>query len=346
MTKRTELSQIGEFGLIDHLQKLLNYTHKNTHIGIGDDGAAMTIPPEEKMVITTDLLVEGTHFNLMYTPLKHLGYKAVVVNISDLLAMNAKPAHITVSVALSNRFSLESVEELYKGIELASQKYGVDVVGGDITSSHSGLLISVTAVGSAPEKQIVRRSAAKENQIICVSGNLGAAYLGLQVLEREKEVFKSSKMQPDLASYDYIIGRQLKPEARKEIIALFKEKNILPTSLIDISDGLASELMHICKQSQCGAQIYEDKLPIDIQTYNTAQEMNLSATTCALNGGEDYELLFTIEQNDYEKLKGVAGIATIGHITDKNAGLQMVCKDQTLIPLSAQGWDGLKQNTK
>ena len=280
----------------------------------------------------------------MYAPLKHLGYKAVSVNLSDIYAMNAMPTHITVSIAISNRFSLEAVKELYKGINLACSKYNIDLVGGDTTSSPSGLMISITAYGTAPKKSITYRKGAKDKELICVSGDLGGAYVGLQILEREKQIFSEhSTIQPDLSKYSYILERQLKPEPRKDIIEYLKQKNIVPSSMIDVSDGLASEIMHLCKNSEVGAQIYEAKIPIDQETHSTALEMNLSPTTCALNGGEDYELLFTIPQSDYDKIKEYKGISIIGYISDKASGINLVTPDNTQTPLIAQGWDGLKQ---
>jgi len=340
--KRTEISAIGEFGLIDLIKQQVSLSHKTTLKGIGDDAAVISPTSGEKMVVTTDFLVEGIHFNLMYAPLKHLGYKAVAVNLSDVLAMNAIPSHITVSIALSNRFSVEAVKELYAGIQLACTKYNIDLVGGDTTASTSGLNISITAFGSAKQKAITYRKGAKLNDLICVSGDLGAAYMGLQILEREKAAFSEQSTQPDLGKYAYLLERQLKPEPRKDIIEYFKTEGITPTSMIDISDGLASELLHICKESTVGVQIYEDKIPIDQETHSTALEMNLSPSMCALNGGEDYELLFTLSLEEYEKIKDYKGISIIGHITDVGAGAQMVTPGDTVVPITAQGWDGLK----
>jgi thiamine-monophosphate kinase len=288
------------------------------------------------------MLVENIHFDLTYSPIKHLGYKAVVANISDVLAMNAHPTHITVSIALSNRFSLEAVEELYAGIQLACKNYGVDLIGGDTTSSVSGLVISITALGEVDNKDLVLRSTAKENDLVCVSGDLGAAYIGLQILEREKAVFKENpNMQPELAGHDYILERQLKPEARPDVIQHLKKLDVLPTSMIDISDGLASELLHLCDQSNLGCSLYEEKLPIDHTTYNTALDFNLDPTICALSGGEDYELLFTISQKDHDKIKEDSIISVIGHMSDVNSGHNFISKDGQQFPLTAQGWDAL-----
>lgn len=349
---RTELETLGEFGLINHLAKAVTIKNPGTIKGIGDDAAVISptsaFPAKKEagtagdgtvMVVTTDMLLEGVHFDLTFHPLKHLGYKAIVVNLSDVYAMNAAPKQVTVSIALSNRFSLQAVEELYTGINLACEKYGVDLIGGDTSSSRSGLLISVTALGVAQHNNIVYRNTANENDLICVSGDLGAAYLGLQLLNREKKVFlENPKMQPDFSGNDYLLERQLKPEARKDIIESLKKAGIKPTSLIDISDGLASELFHICTQSEKGCRIYEDKIPVDAKTADLAEEFKLNPITCALNGGEDYELLFTISINDFEKIKSVSGISVIGHITAKESGLAMITKAETEIKLSAQGW--------
>ncbi len=334
-----ELSELGEFGLIDQIASKTKLFHPETKLGIGDDAAIIQTKEAQQLVCSTDLLIEGTHFNLMYMPLKHLGYKAIVVNLSDIYAMNALASQVTVSIAVSNRFSLQAIEELYKGIHLACERYKVDLVGGDTSSSPSGLCISVTAIGFANSEKITQRTGAKHNDLICVTGDLGAAYMGLQVLEREKEVFQqNSQIQPDLASYAYIVERQLKPEAQKQLIEFFDQQNIQPTSMIDVSDGLASELFHICKASNCGVQIYEEKIPIDQQTHSTALEMNLSPTMCALNGGEDYELLFTINQKDFETLKDQKNIHIIGHITEAEAGKNLVTPNETVVPLQAQGF--------
>ena len=340
--KRTELSELGEFGLIDHLTKNIKLKNPSSIVGIGDD-AAIIDNGAKRTLITKDLLIEGVHFDLTYTPLKHLGYKAVAVNISDIVAMNAKPQQIIIGIAVSNRFSLEAIEEIYKGIMLACENYKVDLVGGDTTSSVSGLCISVTAIGQADENEIVFRSTAKEGDLVCVSGDLGAAYLGLLLLEREKQVFKvDPNMQPEFSGNDYVLERFLKPEARPDIIKLLKAQDIMPTSMIDISDGLASEILHICKDSNLGANIYENKLPIDMTTNNLAKEFNLDPTTCALNGGEDYELLFTVPQSDFEKIQKTEGVSIIGHITDKNSGVNLVSANEVVTPITAQGWDALK----
>ena len=338
---RTELNELGEFGLIKHLSKFVDTKNKSTVKGIGDD-AAVIEPGKKQTVITTDMLVENIHFDLTYTPLKHLGYKSVIVNLSDVLAMNALPTHITVSIAVSNRFSLEAVEELYAGILLACKNYNVDLIGGDTTSSPTGLILSITAVGEADKKDIVLRSTAKKNDLICVSGDLGGAYVGLQLLEREKAVFKENPgMQPVLEGNDYVLERQLKPEARADIIQLMAEEKIAPTSMIDISDGLSSDLLHLCTDSEVGCNLYEEKIPIDHTTFNTALEFKLDPTMCALSGGEDYELLFTISQKEYDKIKENPNVAVIGHITDKAEGKNLISKDDTLYPLTAQGWDAL-----
>lgn len=338
--KRTELEKLGEFGLIEHLTKKFTVKDADTIKGIGDDGAVISISEKEAMVISTDMLLEGVHFNLMYMPLKHLGYKSVAVNVSDICAMNATPKNITVSIAVSNRFPVEALEELYEGIYTACEIYNVDLIGGDTTSSLSGLSISITATGTAPKDEIVYRSGAKENDLLVVSGDLGAAYMGLQVLEREKSVFKENpNIQPDLDGHDYIIERQLKPEARKDILHFLKELEVQPTSMIDISDGLASEIMHICKSSDVGCHIYDEKIPIDAKTSMTALEFNLDPITCALNGGEDYELLFTVKQEDFDKIKGNPHMSIIGHITDKNDGIYYIDKAGSAIELQAQGWN-------
>jgi thiamine-monophosphate kinase len=342
-TKRTELSSIGEFGLIDLIAKKIELKNASTHYGIGDDCAILDCQGK-KILVSTDLLIEGVHFDLAYTPLKHLGYKAVIVNLSDVAAMNAIPEQITVSLGLSNRFSVEAVEELYEGIALACNKYGIDVVGGDTTSSQKGLIISITAIGYAEPEEIVYRNGAQENDLICVSGDLGGAYLGLLSLQQEKTVFLvNPEMQPELEGKEYILERQLKPEARVDIVKLLKENNIMPTSMMDISDGLASEIKHISKQSKVGATIYEEKIPIFQQTWDMARRFNLDPTTCALNGGEDYELLFTIKQEDYEKIKNVPDLTVIGHITTKEAGVNLITKNGVSTILQAQGWDGLKK---
>ena len=338
---RTELSDLGEFAMINHLAENIDLKNPESIKGIGDD-AAIIQNGDNYTVVSTDMLVEGVHFDLMFHPLKHLGYKSVVVNLSDIYAMNALPKQILVSIAISNRFSLEAVEELYAGMKLACEKYNVDIVGGDTTSSTSGLILSLTAIGIAEKDSIVYRNGAKENDLLCVSGDLGGAYVGLQLLEREKKIFiENPKIQPDLGGSDFILEKQLKPEARKDIFDKLRELKIKPTSMIDISDGLSSEILHLCTQSGVGCSIYEDKIPIDPQTYERAREFNLDPIVCALNGGEDYELLFTINQKDYEKLREHLDISIIGHMTDKASGINLIDKSENVVKLTAQGWDGL-----
>ena len=337
-TEKTDLNALGEFGLIEHLTKNLTIKQTSTIKGIGDDAAVLE-PREKKIVITTDLLVEGVHFDLSYMPLKHLGYKSVIVNLSDVYAMNANATQITVSIAVSNRFPLEALEELYAGIETAAAIYGIDVIGGDTTSSTKGLLISVTAIGEVKTEKITYRNGAKPNDLLVVTGDIGAAYLGLQVLEREKEVFKvNPNNQPDLDTYTYIIERQLKPEARKDIVKLLEDLDVIPTSMIDISDGLSSEILHLCKASNVGCDLYENKLPLDPQVISTAEEFNMDSTTIALNGGEDYELLMTISQDDFPKIKANPNLTVIGFITEETQGAHLVTRAETKIPLQAQGW--------
>ncbi|UOB19453.1 thiamine-phosphate kinase [Abyssalbus ytuae] len=342
--KLTPLSELGEFGLIEHLSKNFKIKQKSTIKGVGDDAAVLDFE-NKKVVVSTDFLVEGVHFDLSYVPLKHLGYKAVVVNISDICAMNANPTHITVSIAISNRFTLEAVEELYSGMELAAKQYGVDIIGGDTSSSNKGLIISVTAIGEANETDITYRNGANSNDLLVVSGDLGGAYLGLQVLEREKEVFKvNPNNQPDLSGYSYIIERQLKPEARKDVVELLKALNVKPTSMIDISDGLSSEIIHICRQSKTGCNLYEEKIPLDPQSILTCEEFNIDSTTVALSGGEDYELLFTISQEDYPKIKANPNLTVIGYMADENEGINLVTRENTKIPITARGWNALKDD--
>jgi len=343
--KRTELSDLGEFGLIDHLTKKFENKNKSTLKGIGDDAAVIYHNEEESLLISTDTLIEGVHFNLMYMPLKHLGYKAIAVNVSDICAMNGVAEQVTVSIAVSNRFPIEALEELYEGIHAACQAYNVDLIGGDTTSSISGLTLSVTAVGKAKNKEISYRSGANEFDLVVVSGDLGGAFVGLQLLEREKEVFKTNPdIQPDLDGHDYILKRQLKPEARLDIVKYLKELDVVPTSMIDISDGLASEILHICKASNVGCHIYDEKLPIDGQTSMTAIDFNLDPNTCALNGGEDYELLFTVKQSDFDKIKGNPNMTVIGHITAPQDGTYYVDKNGAAVELTAQGWNHFKEN--
>ena len=336
--KRTEISELGEFGLIDQLSKSVILKNPSTLKGIGDDAAVLDAGGQVT-VVSTDLLVEGIHFDLSYTPLPHLGFKAVAVNVSDIAAMNAIPTQITVSIGLSNRFSVEAVEALYEGINAACEQYGVDLVGGDTTASRSGLVISVTAIGLANKEQLSYRSGAKVGDILCVTGDLGAALVGLQILEREKQVYLANpNMKPELEKYTVITARQLRPDARMDIIHELREMAVVPTSMMDVSDGLASEIFHICKASGVGATIYEDKLPIDKQTFDTAIELNLDPITCILNGGEDYELLFTIDQKDFAKLEKHPDIHFIGHITKEDEGKYLVTKSGTVAQLKAQGW--------
>ena len=340
--QRTPLSELGEFALIDHLTKQFEIKQKSTLKGIGDDAAVLNFD-NKNTVVSTDLLIEGVHFDLSYMPLKHLGYKAVVVNLSDIYAMNAVATQVTVSIAVSNRFPVEALEELYDGIALASKIYNVDVIGGDTTSSTSGLIISITALGEAEPKNEVYRNGAKPNDLLVVTGDLGGAYMGLQVLEREKEVFKvNPNNQPDLDAYTYVIERQLKPEARKDIVELFKELEVKPSSLIDISDGLSSEIIHLCKQANVGCDLYESKIPLDPQVISTCEEFNIDSTTVALNGGEDYELLFTISQEDYPKIKANPNFSIIGYIKEESYGMHLVTRAETKIPLKAQGWKSFK----
>ena len=340
--QRTDLGQIGEFGLIDHLAKNFEIKQSSTIKGIGDDAAVLDFKGE-RVVVSTDFLVEGVHFDLSYMPLKHLGYKSVMVNLSDIYAMNAEASQVTVSIAVSNRFPLEAVEELYAGIQTACKIYGVDLVGGDTTSSTSGLIISVTAIGHVKKDEEVYRSGAKPNDLLVVTGDLGAAYLGLQVLEREKEVFKvNPQNQPDLDQYTYFIERQLKPEARKDIVKLLQDLKVKPTSMIDISDGLSSEILHLCKNSDVGCDLYETKIPLDPQVIAVCEEFNIDSTTIALNGGEDYELLMTISQEDYPKIKANPNLTVIGYITEKNAGAHLVTRAEQKIELQAQGWKSFK----
>lgn len=341
--QRTQLSQLGEFGLIDHLTKNFDVKHASTLKSIGDDAAVLDFATK-KTVISTDLLIEGVHFDLAYMPLRHLGYKAVVVNLSDICAMNAKPTQITVSVAVSNRFPLEALEELFDGIALATKIYNVDVIGGDTTSSQKGLIISVTAIGEANEDEIVYRNGAKENDLLVVTGDLGSAYMGLQVLEREKQVFQvNPNNQPDLDAYTYLIERQLKPEARTDIRELLEQLNVKPTSMIDISDGLSSEILHICKQSKVGCNLYEEKIPVDPQFINVCEEFNINSTTVAINGGEDYELLFTIALDDFDKIKANPNFTVIGHVVNETEGTHLITRANTKIPLKARGWNALEE---
>jgi len=338
---KTSLAQLGEFGLINHITKKFSIQQQSTIKAIGDDAAVLDFQ-SKKAVVSTDLLVEGVHFDLSYMPLKHLGYKAVVVNVSDICAMNATPTQVTVSIAVSNRFPLEAIEELYEGIRLACDFYKVDLIGGDTTSSTTGLLISVTALGEATEEEITYRSCAQENDLLVVSGDIGSAYMGLQILEREKQVFLvNPQNQPNLEDYSYIIERQLKPEARNDIKDLLQKLDVKPTSMIDVSDGISSEIMHICKASNVGCNLYEDKLPLDPQLINVCEEFNLDSTTIAINGGEDYELLFTVSMNDFEKIKGNPHLSIIGHMTAEKEGIHLITRENTKLPLKARGWNAL-----
>jgi len=340
---KTDISELGEFGLIDHLTKNFKIQQKTTVKGIGDDAAVLE-SEKKQVVVTTDLLVEGVHFDLSYMPLKHLGYKAVIVNLSDVYAMNAEATQITVSIAVSNRFPVEALEELYAGIEAAASLYKIDVVGGDTTSSTSGLIISITAIGRASKDSLVYRDGAKENDLLVVTGDIGAAYLGLQVLEREKKVFEvNPNSQPDLDAYTYLIERQLKPEARKDVSKLLSELEVNATSMIDISDGLSSEIIHLCKNSKVGCNLYEDKIPLDPQVVSTCEEFKMDSTTIALSGGEDYELLFTIDQNDFPKIKANPNFSIIGHMTHENEGMHLITRDNSKIPLIARGWNSLSE---
>jgi thiamine-monophosphate kinase len=340
--KRTELKELGEFGLIEHLSKDIVLKHAGTVRGIGDD-AAVIDTGNNLLLLSTDLLLEGVHFDLTYMPLKHLGYKAAIVNISDIAAMNGIPKQMTISIAVSNRFSLEAIDDLYQGIRTACDKYNIDLVGGDTSSSVSGLLISVTIIGEAARDEIVYRNGAKEGDLLCVTGDLGGAYAGLLLLEREKQVFKvNPNMQPELTGNEYVLARQLKPEARTDIRDLFKETRVLPTSMIDISDGLASEALHLCLQSNTGCNIYEEKIPIDDETRRLALEFNIIPSVCALNGGEDYELLFTVRQTDYDKIRNIPDISIIGHMTASGNGKNLITPDGKTVELTAQGWDAFK----
>ena len=344
--KQTPLSALGEFGLINRLTENIQIRNTSTLTGVGDDAAVLSYP-DKKIVVTTDLLTEGIHFNLMYVPLKHLGYKAVVVNLSDVYAMNATPRQITVSLAISSKFSLEAIEELYSGIHLACEKYGVDLIGGDTTSSLTGLTISITAIGEASEDKLVYRSGAKVGDLVCVSGDLGGAYMGLQLLERENEVFKlNPNQQPQFEGYDYILERQLKPEARSDFQELLKTLGIKPTSMIDISDGLSSEVLHLCKASKVGCNIYEDKIPLDRQTKDFAEELSINPLVAALNGGEDYELLFTVPITSYDLIKKEFDITVIGHITPESEGANLITTGGSVVPLQAQGWNPLMNDNK
>ena len=342
-TNRTEISTLGEFGLIKHLTENIKLQNPETKYGVGDDAAVLEFN-NQQVLVTTDLLMEGVHFDLVYTPMKHLGYKAAIVNFSDIYAMNGTPKQITVSLAVSKRFCIEDLELFYEGLQLACQLHGVDIVGGDTTSTVTGLAISITCIGVADKEQVVYRNGAKETDLICVSGDLGAAYMGLQLLEREKAVFEGQKeVNPDFSGKEYLLERQLKPEARKDIVEALAEKGIRPTSMMDISDGLSSELMHICTQSNVGCRVYEERIPIDYQTAVMAEELNMNVTTCALNGGEDYELLFTVPLTEHDKVSSMKGIKVIGHITKPELGCGLITRDGQEFELKAQGWNPLKE---
>lgn len=337
--KETEISDLGEFGLIDRLTKDFPIINSETKLGVGDDAAVLTFG-EKDVVVTTDLLLEGIHFDLRYVPLQHLGYKSAIVNFSDIYAMNATPKQITVSLGVSSRFTVEHLDALYSGIRRACELYGVDLVGGDTSASVTGLVISITCLGEVEKGKEVRRSGAKPTDVICVSGDLGAAFMGLQLLERENSVASGQKdFQPDFAGKEYILERQLKPEARKDIIELLKKEGIVPTSMIDVSDGLSSELLHICKSSHVGCRVYEDKIPIDYQTALMAEEFNMNLVTAAMNGGEDYELLFTVALTDHEKIEKLKGVSMIGYVTTPDLGAALVARDGGEIPIKAQGWN-------
>lgn len=341
--QRTEISSLGEFGLIDHLTKNIELQNASSIVGVGDDGAVIDHFGKQT-VISTDLLVEGVHFDLIYTPLKHLGYKSVIANISDIYAMNGTPTQLVISLGLSNRFSVEAVDELYEGIYAACEKYGVDLVGGDTTSSQKGLIISITAIGEVTPDTFVKRSTAQKGDLICVSGDLGASYIGLLFLEREKKIYlESPGVQPDLEGEAYVVGRLLKPEARKDIIEFLAAQKIQPTSMMDISDGLSSEILHICKQSELGCVLYEEKIPIAEATKQAAFKFELDPTACALSGGEDYELLFTIPQSEYDKLVLNEQISVIGYMTDGEQGAKLFTKGGSKYPITAQGWNHMKE---
>lgn len=340
--KQTEISTLGEFGLIDHITKGLKPVNESTVVSVGDDAAVLHYPEDKDILVTTDLLLENVHFDLTYVPLKHLGYKAAIVNFSDIYAMNGKPRQITVSLGISRRFTVEHIEELYAGMRIACEEYGVDIVGGDTSASNQGLVISITCIGEAPKGKAVLRSGAADTDLICVSGDLGAAYMGLQLLEREKTASAGQKdFQPDFAGKEYLVERQLKPEARRDIIAALAKEGIQPTAMMDISDGLSSELIHICKDSDTGCRVYEDRIPIDYQTAVMAEELNMNLVTAALNGGEDYELLFTVPLADHEKIQKIEGVRTIGYICKPELGCALVTRDGAEIQLRAQGWNPL-----
>jgi len=339
--KRTEISEYGEFGLIRHLTENIQLKNESSRIGVGDDAAVLDYKDKE-ILVTNDLLLEGIHFDLTYTPLMHLGYKSAIVNFLDIYAMNGSPKQLIVSIGISKRFCVEDMEDFYEGLQTACEKYGVDLVGGDTSASLTGLMISITCMGEVEKGKAVLRSGAKENDLVCITGDLGAAYMGLQLLEREKRVFgESAEIEPDFTGKEYLLERQLRPEARKDIIELLAKKNIVPTSMIDISDGLSSEMLHICTNSDCGCQIYEDKIPIDYQTAAQAEEMNMNLSTAALNGGEDYELLFTVPLSMHDEISTLEGIRIIGHICSKNKGRRLITRDGNEFDLMAQGWKAM-----
>lgn len=345
--KSTEISELGEFGLIDRLTAGLPRHNESTEKAVGDDAAIIRPLPDTDTLVTTDLLLENVHFDLTYVPLKHLGYKSAVVNFSDVYAMGGTPRQITVSLGISRRFTVEHMEDLYAGIRLACEVYGVDIVGGDTSASNQGLVISITCIGDVPRGEAIRRDGARDTDLVCVSGDLGAAYMGLQLLEREKIASKGQEnFEPDFGGKEYLIERQLKPEARKDIIAGLREKGVRPTAMMDISDGLSSELLHICHDSHCGCRVYEDRVPIDYQTAVMAEELNMNLVTAALNGGEDYELLFTVPLADHEKVEHMAGVKVIGYITKEDLGCALVTRDGAEIPLKAQGWNPLAAKTE
>jgi thiamine-monophosphate kinase len=342
MSNRTEISSLGEFGLIEHLTKNFELHNASTVVGVGDD-AAVIDHFGKQTVVTTDLLLEGVHFDLMYTPLKHLGYKSIIVNLSDVYAMNAIPTQVTLSIGITNRFSLEALNEFYEGVFAACEKYNVDLVGGDTSSSQKGFIISVTAIGEVSPEKFVKRSTANKGDLICVSGDLGAAFLGLTLLEREKSIYlENPQVQPDLEGEDYIVGRILKPEARKDIIEFFAQQELLPTAMMDISDGLSSEILHICRQSNLGCRLHEDKLPIAEETRQAAFKFGLDPTVCALNGGEDYELVFTVKQDDYDKIVANDNISIVGYMAEMEEGKKFISKGGNTFDIIAQGWNALK----
>ncbi len=343
MEQRTEISELGEFGLIEHLTRNFELQNASSILGVGDD-AAVIDHFGKQTVITTDLLLEGIHFDLMYTPLKHLGYKAVVVNLSDIYAMNATPTQLTISIGISNRFSLEALDAFYEGVHIACEKYGVDLVGGDTSTSQKGLVISITAIGEVTPDRFVKRSTAQKGDLVCVTGDLGGAFLGLTLMKREKKIYlENPKVQPDLENESYIVGRLLKPEARKDIINFFAENNIVPTSMMDVSDGISSEVMHLCKQSNLGCRVYEEKLPVSEESRKAAYKFGLDPTVCALNGGEDYELIFTLKQEDHEKITLNEEISVIGYMTTIEEGCKLLTKGGNSFDITAQGWNAFQK---